>query len=162
MKFAEIAVDAPLGHSRLFSYEIPSGLMVLPGNCVMVPFGSQVLQGIVFKISDTSLVEKTREVIELTDPEILIDEERLKIVEWMSKFYFSNLFNSAVLMLPPGSHKRYINWLTINQDSLFKPVSDIQKKIAAEFISEERIRQDQLVRKFGNKVNYSINSIIAS
>ena len=59
MKFAEIAVDAPLGHSRLFSYEIPSGLMVLPGNCVMVPFGSQVLQGIVFKISDTSLVEKT-------------------------------------------------------------------------------------------------------
>ena len=59
MKFAEIAVDAPLGHSRLFSYEIPSGLIVLPGNCVMVPFGSQVLQGIVFKISDTSLVEKT-------------------------------------------------------------------------------------------------------
>ncbi len=161
MKFAEIAVDAPLGHSRLFSYEIPSGLMVLPGNCVMVPFGSQVLQGIVFKISDTSLVEKTREVIELTDPEILIDEERLKIVEWMSKFYFSNLFNSAVLMLPPGSHKRYINWLTINQDSLFKPVSDIQKKIAAEFISEERIRQDQLVRKFGNKVNYSINSMLS-
>ena len=52
MKFAEIAVDAPLGQSRLFSYEIPSDLNVAPGNSVMVPFGAQILQGIVFNISD--------------------------------------------------------------------------------------------------------------
>ena len=128
MKFAEIAVDAPLGQSRLFSYEIPSDLNVAPGNSVMVPFGAQILQGIVFNISDTSLVEKTRQIIELTDPEILIDQQRLEICKWMSKFYFSNLFNSSVLMLPPGSHKRYINWLTINEDSTFSPTSEIQKK----------------------------------
>ena len=91
MKFAEIAVDAPLGQSRLFSYEIPSELNVAPGNSVMVLFGAQILQGIVFNISDTSLVEKTRQIIELTDPEILIDQQRLEICKWMSKFYFSNL-----------------------------------------------------------------------
>ena len=161
MKFAEIAVDAPLGQSRLFSYEIPSDLNVAPGNSVMVPFGAQILQGIVFNISDTSLVEKTRQIIELTDPEILIDQQRLEICKWMSKFYFSNLFNSSVLMLPPGSHKRYINWLTINEDSTFSPTSEIQKKIVNEFIETKNIRQDQLIRKFGNRASYSINAMVA-
>ena len=161
MKFAEIAVDAPLGQSRLFSYEIPSDLNVAPGNSVMVPFGAQILQGIVFNISDTSIVEKTRQIIELTDPEILIDQQRLEICKWMSKFYFSNLFNSSVLMLPPGSHKRYINWLTINEDSTFSPTSEIQKKIANEFIETKKIRQDQLIRKFGNRASYSINAMVA-
>ena len=161
MKFAEIAVDAPLGQSRLFSYEIPSDLNVAPGNSVMVPFGAQILQGIVFNISDTSLVEKTRQIIELTDPEILIDQQRLEICKWMSKFYFSNLFNSSVLMLPPGSHKRYINWLTINEDSTFSPTSEIQKKIANEFIETKKIRQDQLIRKFGNRASYSVNAMVA-
>ena len=61
------------------------------------------------------------QIIELTDPEILIDQQRLEICKWMSQFYFSNLFNSSVLMLPPGSHKRYVNWLTINEDSTFSP-----------------------------------------
>ena len=161
MKFAEIAVDAPLGQSRLFSYEIPSDLNVAPGNSVMVPFGAQILQGIVFNISDTSIVEKTRQIIELTDPEILIDQQRLEICKWMSKFYFSNLFNSSVLMLPPGSHKRYINWLTINEDSTFSPTSEIQKKIVNEFIETKNIRQDQLIRKFGNRASYSINAMVA-
>ena len=161
MKFAEIAVDAPLGQSRLFSYEIPSDLNVAPGNSVMVPFGAQILQGIVFNISDTSIVEKTRQIIELTDPEILIDQQRLEICKWMSKFYFSNLFNSSVLMLPPGSHKRYINWLTINEDSTFSPTSEIQKKIANEFIETKKIRQDQLIRKFGNRASYSVNAMVA-
>ena len=161
MKFAEIAVDAPLGQSRLFSYEIPSDLNVAPGNSVMVPFGAQILQGIVFNISDTSIVEKTRQIIELTDPEILIDQQRLEICKWMSKFYFSNLFNSSVLMLPPCSHKRYINWLTINEDSTFSPTSEIQKKIANEFIETKKIRQDQLIRKFGNRASYSINAMVA-
>ena len=161
MKFAEIAVDSPLGQSRLFSYEIPSDLNVAPGNSVMVPFGAQILQGIVFNISDTSLVEKTRQIIELTDPEILIDQQRLEICKWMSKFYFSNLFNSSVLMLPPGSHKRYINWLTINEDSTFSPTSEIQKKIVNEFIETKNIRQDQLIRKFGNRASYSINAMVA-
>ena len=161
MKFAEIAVDAPLGQSRLFSYEIPSDLNVAPGNSVMVPFGAQILQGIVFNISDTSIVEKTRQIIELTDPEILIDQQRLEICKWMSKFYFSNLFNSSVLMLPPGSHKRYINWLTINEDSTFSPTSEIQKKIVNEFIETKKIRQDQLIRKFGNRASYSVNAMVA-
>tara|TARA_B100002052_G_scaffold46333_1_gene39165 strand:- start:6684 stop:9125 length:2442 start_codon:yes stop_codon:yes gene_type:complete len=161
VKFAEIAVDAPLGQSRLFSYEIPSDLNVAPGNSVMVPFGAQILQGIVFNISDTSIVEKTRQIIELTDPEILIDQQRLEICKWMSKFYFSNLFNSSVLMLPPGSHKRYINWLTINEDSTFSPTSEIQKKIVNEFIETKKIRQDQLIRKFGNRASYSINAMVA-
>ena len=161
MKFAEIAVDAPLGQSRLFSYEIPSDLNVAPGNSVMVPFGAQILQGIVFNISDTSIVEKTRQIIELTDPEILIDQQRLEICKWMSQFYFSNLFNSSVLMLPPGSHKRYINWLTINEDSTFSPTSEIQKKIANEFIETKKIRQDQLIRKFGNRASYSVNAMVA-
>ena len=44
MNFAEVAVDAPAGHSRTFSYSVPSDLDLTPGQSVTVPFGARTLQ----------------------------------------------------------------------------------------------------------------------
>ena len=64
MKFAEIAVDAPAGYGRTFSYSIPDGLVVNPGHLVIVPFGPRSRQGIVIEaVSYTHLTLPTnREV----------------------------------------------------------------------------------------------------
>ena len=51
--------------------------------------------------------------------------------------------------------------MTINEDSTFSPTSEIQKKIVNEFIETKKIRQDQLIRKFGNRASYSINAMVA-
>ena len=51
LKYADVAVDSPVGHARVFTYRIPDRLSVQPGQLVWVPFGSQTLQGIVVQLS---------------------------------------------------------------------------------------------------------------
>ena len=60
MRYAEVAVDAPVGHSRTFSYSIPPRYSLEPGQMVWVPFGSRLTQGIVTELAATSQVEETR------------------------------------------------------------------------------------------------------
>ena len=59
MKFAEVAVDAPTGHDRTFSYSIPDNLNIQPGQSVKVPFGPRTLQGIVFETVPVPHVDYT-------------------------------------------------------------------------------------------------------
>ena len=50
MRYAEVAVDAAVAHSRTFSYSIPPRFSVEPGQLVWVPFGRRVLQGLVVEL----------------------------------------------------------------------------------------------------------------
>ena len=54
--FAEVAVDVPTEPGRTFSYRIPDGLSVAPGQLARVPFGARILQGIVFSLASHSQV----------------------------------------------------------------------------------------------------------
>ena len=103
MKFAEIAVDSPVGHSRTFTYEIPEHLNLLLGSSVLVPFGKRTLQGIVFNIADSASVDQTKEILSLVDNEPLLDEVNLSLARWISNYYVCALFEACALMLPPGS-----------------------------------------------------------
>ena len=123
MKFAEIAVDAPAGYNRTFSYSIPKSLVVNPGHSVIVPFGPQLRQGIVIEVSNEAQVENTRDVHEVSDSRELIDDLHLKIVSWMSEYYMCSLFEAASLMIPPGSRTREITWITSSELN----VSSIEK-----------------------------------
>ena len=51
MRYAEVAVDAPVAHSRTFSYSIPPRFVVEPGQLVWVPFGRRVAQGVVVELA---------------------------------------------------------------------------------------------------------------
>ena len=51
MIFAEVAVNAPAGYDRTFSYSIPDSLKLSPGHSVRVPFGPQKLQGVMVRIN---------------------------------------------------------------------------------------------------------------
>ena len=46
-RFAEVAVDAPVGPGRTFSYNIPRYLSLETGQLVWIPFGQRILQGVV-------------------------------------------------------------------------------------------------------------------
>ena len=57
MRYAEVAVDAPVAHSRTFSYSIPPHFNVTPGQLVWVPFGRRTAQGVVVKLAAAPQVE---------------------------------------------------------------------------------------------------------
>ena len=101
-RYAEVAVDAPLAHSRTFSYSIPDRFRLEPGQLVWVPFGRRILQGVVIELTDTPAVEKTRDILQPVDPGRLLDDTSLALAQWLSRYYLCSLFDALALFLPPG------------------------------------------------------------
>ena len=101
MKYAEVAVDAPVGSSHSFSYSIPENFTVEPGQLVWVPFGRRVAQGIVLELSATPQVELTRDILQQVEPSPLVSPLGLKLAQWISQYYLCSLFDALALMLPP-------------------------------------------------------------
>ncbi len=102
MRYAEVAVDAPVSHSRTFSYSIPDCFSVEPGQLVWVPFGRRLIQGLVVQLSPTAQVETTRDILQPLEPSPLISPIGLSLGFWLSSYYFCSLFECLSLLLPPG------------------------------------------------------------
>ena len=101
-RYAEVAVDAPAGHSRTFSYSIPQRFRVEPGQLVWVPFGRRILQGVVMELAGAPQVDATRDILQPVEPGRLLDDRSLTLARWISRYYFSSLFDALALFLPPG------------------------------------------------------------
>ena len=72
LRYADVAVDAPVGHARTFTYGIPARFTVQPGQLVWVPFGSQTLQGIVVELSAAKPDFPTRDILQPVEPAPLL------------------------------------------------------------------------------------------
>ena len=107
-----MAVDAPVGHVRAFTYSIPDRFSVRPGQLVWVPFGSQTLQGIVLELSAAEPEFPTRPILQPVEPAPLLGPEQVQLGQWLSRHYRSPLFASLSLMLPPGFESRVRSRIT--------------------------------------------------
>ena len=97
-----MAVDAPVAHSRTFSYSIPSPLSLEPGQLVWVPFGRRVAQGVVVELAAAPQVEVTRDILQPVEPSPLITPLSLELARWLSGYYLCSLYDAIALFLPPG------------------------------------------------------------
>ena len=95
-------MDAPVAHSRTFSYSIPHRFVVEPGQLVWVPFGRRVAQGVVAELAAAPRVEVTRDILQPIDPAPLVSRERLVLARWLSGYYLCSLFDAISPLLPPG------------------------------------------------------------
>ncbi|MCH7736976.1 MAG: primosomal protein N' [Chloroflexi bacterium] len=102
MRYAEVAVDAAVAHSRTFSYSVPPRFTVEPGQLVWVPFGRRVLQGLVVELVDRPNVPETRDILQPVEPSPLIGPQHLKLGRWISTHYRCSLFTAIAPLLPPG------------------------------------------------------------
>ena len=105
-RFAEVAVDAPAGHDRTFSYSLPDGMEASPGQFVVVPFGPRQVQGIVFELADRPQVEAVRPILRAEGSAPVLSEVHLHLARWISRHYVCSLFEAAAPMLPPGGRFR--------------------------------------------------------
>ncbi len=106
LRYADVAVDAPVGHARTFTYGIPARFTAQPGQLVWVPFGSQTLQGIVVELSSAQPDFPTRDILQPVEPSPLLGTEQLQLGQWLSRYYRSPIFAALSLMLPPGFESR--------------------------------------------------------
>ncbi|HEX9106859.1 MAG TPA: primosomal protein N', partial [Longimicrobiales bacterium] len=101
--FVEVAVNVP-EVAGMFHYHLPPELAgrVEPGSLVVVPFGPQKVQGIVFRALDEPEVEITRPVLDLLDPQPVLTAAQLELARWMAEQTLSPLAACIGRMLPPG------------------------------------------------------------
>jgi primosomal protein N' (replication factor Y) (superfamily II helicase) len=102
MKYAEVAVDAPVGPGKTFSYSVPEHFSVGPGQLVWVPLARRITQGVVVELPDAPQVEYTRDILQPIEPSPLVSSTGLELAQWMSRYYLCSLFDAIGLFLPPG------------------------------------------------------------
>ena len=120
MRYAEVAVDAVVGHSRTFSYSVPPRFTVEPGQLVWVPFGRRVLQGLVVELVDMPNVPETRDILQPVEPSPLIGPEHIKLGRWISAHYRCSLFTAIAPLLPPGFEDNVRSRITAVPDAVAK------------------------------------------
>ena len=165
MRYAEVAVDVPTGHSQTFSYSIPEGMELTPGQLVRVPFGPRTLQGIVFSLSPTSQVsdDETRPVLDVTTPIPALDSPHLSLARWISEHYVCSLFESAAPMLPPGGRRKPRTYLSISpevEDTKSVSATDSQRRVIEEVERRGSIELDRLVSTLGEWARRSVSSLL--
>lgn len=108
MRYAEIAINTPVDNT--FHYHIPPELdtQLAVGHLVRVGFRTAMQPGIVVGLHDTPPTHAdgseivTKPVIELLDPEPVVNARQLDLARWLSQRYISPLGTCLWLMLPPG------------------------------------------------------------
>ncbi len=106
MPFAEVAVNSSLPHRQSFSYAVPDGMTLQPGDAVFAPFGRRFLQGIVMQVVEVPAFSDPKPVDARISDLPVISAARTELAQWLAGYYLSPLFASVALMLPPGFERK--------------------------------------------------------
>jgi primosomal protein N' (replication factor Y) (superfamily II helicase) len=148
--FAEISVNSPIAQRRTFSYSIPAGLSVQAGQAVWAPFGAKTLQGILVELTARPAVEETRPLAGLIEAEPLVSPVRIELARWISAYYLAPLFDSLVLMLPPGFERQVDSFFARDpQAAALPPLSAEISAILTAIEKNSPVNQKKLARSFG-------------
>ena len=162
LRYADVAVDSPVGHARCFTYHVPQRISVQPGQLVWVPFGSQTLQGIVVELSSSRPEFATRDILQAVDPAPLLNDERLDLGKWLSQHYRCSLFTALSPMLPPGfeSHVRSRIFPSPDFDGSENDLRE-ESGAAIDALSEKgRMAQAEFVKLLGRRGARELNRLV--
>ena len=101
---AKIAVSAAVySIDKPYSYWIPDGITVAPGQRVTVPFGAgnRTSEGLVLSVEDGTR-EGLKSIAGVLDPEPVLDGEMLRTAAFVRERYFCTLYDAARAALPAG------------------------------------------------------------
>ena len=102
-RYANVLIDRSAeALDRLFTYAVPEGMEILPGQLVRVPFGARSMEGFVVSLGgDCALPpEKVKAIIAPSQPDPVILPELMDLAEWMHGRYLCNLVDAVRLMIP--------------------------------------------------------------
>ncbi len=138
--YVQVAVNVPQV-SGVFDYHIPQALegRLVAGSLVVVPFGSQVVQGVVLSCASQPSVAETRPVQDLLDPLPVVTPAQIELAKWLSEQNLAPLAACLELMLPPGL-SQHAEWVL----SPLEPEG--AEKIEASLLNEDRVGNAMAVR----------------
>ena len=146
--YAEVAVDAPVRDVRTFTYSVPEGMSVSPGQMVQVPFGSRMADGVIFRLSRSTDVDPVRP-INASDPAgALLSREQLDLAAWIAEYYMASLYSAIGLMLPPGFRNRTKAYLEKPEEGALQELdSEFATRLLQQFKGRTGLVQESLLRR---------------
>ena len=166
--FTEVAVDfSDRDRLRTYTYAIPNGVNIQPGDLLWVPFGYRPIQGIALSVSDTTETENTRAVDGVVEGGPFINPSLLKTAVWIAKHYRTNIFRACVAMLPPGISQQLHIW--VGRNDIVNPADTVlsgfsisadQHEILDELPAKGRVRRDRFIRKIGRKKERHLDALV--
>lgn len=150
--FAEVIINlAQIDKS--YHYLVPReiGESLQPGCMVAVPFGKQVVQGVVLSLLDESSVEEVLPIQAVLSETTVLTDMQLRLAQWMAEAWFAPLGACINLMIPVGFTRRsdILVSLTPREGvdvAAFKPV---QKRLLNLLKDRGPLRGRQLDHAFG-------------
>jgi primosomal protein N' (replication factor Y) (superfamily II helicase) len=129
-RYARVSVNIPR-ITGVFDYAIPEHLMgkILPGCLVEVPFGNQIVQGIVLQTLAVPEVEETKEIAELVDPSPVLTEIQIGLARWLEQNSTATLSECLHFMLLPGLRKFAVTRYSLTRAENKYPFTGFQKRI---------------------------------
>jgi len=101
--FVQIVVNVP-SVAGIFDYVVPESLAgrIGVGHLVIVPFGKQTAQGVVFRFIDQPSVQAVKEILELVDEEPVLTQPQIALAEELALSTLLPLAAVVGLFLPVG------------------------------------------------------------
>ena len=95
---ADVAFDTPVAHP--FSYLVPDGLTVAPGQRVVAPLGNAERVGVVVGLRE-GVTTGLKPLIRLLDAAPLLDGDALELTRWIAEQSLSSLGSTLIALTPP-------------------------------------------------------------
>lgn len=120
--YVEVLVDSPGAGDRLYTYGVPQGLTVEPGDILTVPFGSQQAVGAIALRNLKDLPSALGE-IEIKPVQGVVKKRFFactynQLLQQTAQYYACDLVNVLRLALPPGVLQRSQRRYCLNLDAI--------------------------------------------
>lgn len=131
---AAFAIDKP------YSYRIPEGMALQPGQRVQLPFGraNRTCEGIVLAV-ESGDEEKLKTVTSCLDPEPMLTDRQLRLAAFMRERYFCTFYDAIRAMLPAGLWFREKATVSLTEDRSWQERSLRKVGAAALLLELERL-----------------------
>ena len=100
-EFCDVALPVPL--DLVFTYAVPEGMQPVVGGRVLVPFRQRRMSGIVTALHDRKPEVKTKNLISVLDPAPVLDEQLIRLGQWIADYYLAPVGEVFRTMLPLGA-----------------------------------------------------------
>ena len=142
--FVQIVVNVP-AVSGIFDYAVPQSLAgkLGVGHLVIVPFGTQTVQGVVFRFIDQPSVPNVKEVVELVDPEPVVTQAQIALADAIAESTLSPLASIVSLFLPAGLSQQVDTLYTVRETEI--PNKKAESATAATKTNTQKLRTEDIL-----------------
>jgi primosomal protein N' (replication factor Y) len=151
--YAQIVVNMP-AVTGIFDYALPPALegKAGVGSLVTVPFGKQIVQGVILRIVPEPSVPEVKNVLDLLDPQPVLTAAQITLAQWLAEQTLASLAACTGLMIPAGLSKQADGLYSLPEHGLqadeMKGIPPTQRRLLDLLARRGPLRGRQIDRHF--------------